>query len=159
MPNRIEALQRLIAALEDFLESGWESEGSGNMNDPHAGMDPRMIWLVNPWSLAEETFTTPSVRSSHSMMANCRPRCPQPLARIAACLPARNRPLQAADRAHRLAGELQDWAKHEWSPAPLGGDVEGKPELCSWGTASAKTSSKIVIRIVMGGASEWRVPT
>jgi len=40
MSERIDALVRLNNALEDFLESGWQSEGSGDRDDPHAGMDP-----------------------------------------------------------------------------------------------------------------------
>jgi hypothetical protein len=110
--EHIKALETLNNALNDFLESGLQSEGSGNVDDPHTGMDPDQL----------DCESIDCGGEIHNAVCSVQPfyggKLPAPA--------ARNfwRELQQVCRhetdlfvrqneAHRCAGDLQNWVLHE----------------------------------------------
>ena len=112
MSEHIEALKQLAYALECFLDSGLESEGSGNADDPHAGMYPNDLdgKSVEPGG------------EIHNAVCSLQPfyggKLPAPEARNAwrdlqsACRHESD-PYARQNLAHNHAGKLQAWAKGE----------------------------------------------
>lgn len=112
MSEQLEALQRLVCALKDFLESGGQSEGSGNVNDPHAGMDPDEL-------LCESVEPGGEIHNAvRAVQPFCGGNLPAPKARnpwrdLQWVCRHETDPYKRQNEAHRHAGSLQAWARGE----------------------------------------------
>jgi hypothetical protein len=139
-PEQSEALKQLVNALATFLDSGWQSEGSGNANDPHAGMDPDDLVCesVEPGGEIHTAVCTVQPFYGRGLPAPDARNTWRELQRV--CRHETD-PYKRQNEAHHHAGNLLRWAKQEEKqqlpPVPLGVEVEGKPQtamkyLTSW---------------------------
>ena len=115
--EHFDALRGLIKALNNFLNTGWQSEGSSG-DDPRAGMDPNDLDVdaVEPGGAVHDAVCL--LQPFYQKRIDEPAKLPAPEARTPwielqnACRHEKD-PCNRQIKAHEHAGALRDWAEGE----------------------------------------------